>query len=698
MNSQLRHAQDQLKECERRMYQTMDRDTAAGLRSCKAIADRLGLDGYYGPLYELFRVEDRYKTAVEVTAGNSLFQVVVDTDETATKILDVMLSEKSGRVTFVPLNRLHPEQVEYPQSREVVPMIQKLEFDRRYHRAFEHVFGKTIICQTLEVAGAYTRSHNLNTITLEGDKYDRKGALTGGYHDSRKSRLDAIKTAKQWRTTYDDVLAQQRELQQTLGKLDQEITQRVGRLQVAEGKLAAMREERGPLVAKLMRLQDDEDKVKGRLAKLERELATTQNNVRNLEAEQQAMEDERESDMEQRLSDDEVATLTRLNDEVAATKKQLVELSQAVTEAESRKMSLETDLNDNLRRRRDELRTRIEAIESRDEADGEQDEVDDIPARKRELSRLTDVIQSLTDKLEQIAADTERLRGEIGEDTKERERKEGQQQEDGRSIAKQQKKVERYLSKRQVLIQRKEDCNKSIRDLGVLPADAFVETNTSSEKLLKKLHRVNEKLKAFSHVNKKAFEQYASFTKQRDELNARQAELDESSASIVELIENLDARKDEAIERTFKQVAKNFAEVFEKLVPQGRGRLQILRREGKAGDAMDVDDEDSEEERDQSSVESYAGVAIRVSFNSKTNEGLKIQQLSGGQKALVALAMSKFSRCLQPRVAQADPCLFVAVQSSQSRSATPRRSTCLTRLTPTWTPTGARAWRRWWPS
>lgn len=40
----------------------------------------------------------------------------------------------------------------------------------------------------------------------------------------------------------------------------------------------------------------------------------------------------------------------------------------------------------------------------------------------------------------------------------------------------------------------------------------------------------------------------------------------------------LDQRKDEAIERTFKQVAKNFAEVFEKLVPAGRGQLIMQRR------------------------------------------------------------------------------------------------------------------------
>ena len=95
---------------------------------------------------------------------------------------------------------------------------------------------------------------------------------------------------------------------------------------------------------------------------------------------------------------------------------------------------------------------------------------------------------------------------------------------------------------------------------------------------MKKLHTVNEGLKKFAHVNKKAFEQYNNFTKQRDQLLSRREELDTSAKSIDDLISNLDMRKDEAIERTFKQVAKNFEEVFEKLVPAGRGRLIIQRR------------------------------------------------------------------------------------------------------------------------
>lgn len=100
---------------------------------------------------------------------------------------------------------------------------------------------------------------------------------------------------------------------------------------------------------------------------------------------------------------------------------------------------------------------------------------------------------------------------------------------------------------------------------------------------MKKLHTVNEGLKKFAHVNKKAFEQYTNFTKQRDQLLERREELEKSAESIEELVQVLDQRKDEAIERTFKQVASNFDEVFEKLVPAGRGRLIIQRRIDQVG-------------------------------------------------------------------------------------------------------------------
>ncbi len=150
---------------------------------------------------------------------------------------------------------------------------------------------------------------------------------------------------------------------------------------------------------------------------------------------------------------------------------------------------------------------------------------------------------------------------------------------------------------------------------------------------------MNESLKKYGHVNKKAVEQYNNFTKQRDTLDKRRAELDTSQNSIRELIEVLDQRKDEAIERTFKQVSKEFAYVFEKLVPAGRGRLIIQRKSDRERAAHANDDDSGGEEDGRDSVENYTGVAISVSFNSKHDEQQRIQQLSGGQKSLCALAL-----------------------------------------------------------
>lgn len=63
--------------------------------------------------------------------------------------------------------------------------------------------------------------------------------------------------------------------------------------------------------------------------------------------------------------------------------------------------------------------------------------------------------------------------------------------------------------------------------------------------LMKRLHSVNENLKKYSHVNKKALDQYVSFSEQRETLLQRKNELDAGQAAIKELVDALDMQKDE---------------------------------------------------------------------------------------------------------------------------------------------------------
>jgi len=67
----------------------------------------------------------------------------------------------------------------------------------------------------------------------------------------------------------------------------------------------------------------------------------------------------------------------------------------------------------------------------------------------------------------------EELMAQIQELRTSPEKVQSQQMEDSRSISKQQKAIERYLAKHQMLTTHKDECNRSIRDLRVLPEEAF---------------------------------------------------------------------------------------------------------------------------------------------------------------------------------------------------------------------------------
>ena len=63
------------------------------------------------------------------------------------------------------------------------------------------------------------------------------------------------------------------------------------------------------------------------------------------------------------------------------------------------------------------------------------------------------------------------------------ERLQAQQTEDGKTFSKQQKSDEKYHTRKALLIERKGDIDRNIRDLGVLPEEAFkkyVENNLNT--------------------------------------------------------------------------------------------------------------------------------------------------------------------------------------------------------------------------
>ena len=232
----------------------------------KRIAQQNNVDGYFGPLYELFDTDAAYRVAVESIAGGSLFHIVVDTSATARRLLD-LTAHLPGRVTFLPINQLRFNPVAVPQGEGIIAMMSTLRFNARYTRALEVVFAKTVICDTLDTAIACAKSHNLTAITLTGTKVEGRGAMTGGYREQKSSRLETIHRLQHARKEYDLRQTEQIRLETEARDLEQRYEEARGRHLKAKDALHRWKEARGPLAEDVRRLDADESSVQHQLAR-----------------------------------------------------------------------------------------------------------------------------------------------------------------------------------------------------------------------------------------------------------------------------------------------------------------------------------------------------------------------------------------------------------------------------------------------
>lgn len=251
----------------------------------------------------------------------------MDTDATASKVLEVMLREKTGRVTFMPLNRLKAKAVAYPEDARAWPLIKFLRYDPAHARAFEQVFGKTCVCEDLSLAASYVRSHGLNTITLDGDKVDRRGALTGGYHDVKRSRIDAIKAVKTWRPKLEELTTRHQEVVDAISRLDQEITIIMGKLQVAAGKQESILRGRDSYARDSIAYHREQERLSERKAVFEARLADLEREKIAQRAKKDAYRRELGTPMAQALTDDEITRSEELGVLIEGLKKSLVMLT-----------------------------------------------------------------------------------------------------------------------------------------------------------------------------------------------------------------------------------------------------------------------------------------------------------------------------------------------------------------------------------
>ncbi|KAJ6671699.1 STRUCTURAL MAINTENANCE OF CHROMOSOMES PROTEIN 3 [Salix viminalis] len=580
-------------------------DVRRGLNSIRRICREYKISGVFGPIIELLDCDEKYFTAVEVTAGNSLFHVVVEDDNISTQIIRHLNALKGGRVTFIPLNRVKAPRVTYPQSSDVVPLLKKLKFSPNFTPAFAQVFARTVICRDLDVATRVARTDGLDCITVDGDQVSKKGGMTGGFYDHRRSKLKFMNI----------IMQNTKSINIKEEELEKRITERVTEQQKIDAKRAHDKSELEQLKQDIANANKQKQFISKALENKEKSLADVRNQIDQLNASMVMKQAEMGTELIDHLTPEEKYELSQLNPEIKDLKEKLITCRTDRIETETRKAELEANLTTNLKRRKQELEVIISSVDS-DSLHGE-DEL-----KRQELNDARSLAEVTTLELKRVSDKIDRLKEELKEKKDKKTELKVLEDRYEKTLQDEAKELEQLLSKRSIFLAKQEEYSNKIRELGPLSSDAFETYKRRGVKdLHKMLHRCNEQLQQFSHVNKKALDQYVNFTEQREELQKRQAELDAGDEKIRELISALDHRKDESIERTFKGVARHFRE----------------KKDGDHGDD-DYDDDGPREADLEGRFEKYIGVKVKVSFTGQ-GETQSMKQLSGGQKTVVALTL-----------------------------------------------------------
>ena len=174
----------------------------------------------------LFDVPDvSYATALEVTAGGRLYNVVVDNENTAKKLLDK--GQLQSRATFIPLNKIEGHTIDDRTTSTALRVAGKenchtaislIGYDHQLAPAMKYIFGSSFVCKTLEEARKVTFHQQImrKTVTLDGDVVDPGGTLSGGSRAPGASLLVKLNELKQYRNEYEAKDRQLKDAEQEL--------------------------------------------------------------------------------------------------------------------------------------------------------------------------------------------------------------------------------------------------------------------------------------------------------------------------------------------------------------------------------------------------------------------------------------------------------------------------------------------------
>lgn len=576
-------------------------------------------DAVRGVVAQLFQVRENEgqahgsSLALQVCAGSRLYNVVVDTSEVATQLLE--RGQLKRRVTIIPLDKISARRVDskvVEHAHSMAPgkvelALDMIDFEGELLKAMQYIFGSTFVCRDPDTAKQVTFAPQIRTrsITWDGDVYDPEGNLSGGSRRGGTATLAKIQAFNRLGAELTRVQAELGEVRASLSHMSEAMQ----RTQLLQTEVDLKKYECGLLEKKLegnLTLRTCEQNER-QIKELEAEVA---------EATRQREEHEREleritRDM-QEFNRDKGSKLKAMQAEVAELKAGVSEKLAAVALLADGFQQMQIDSE----QQRAELGTLEESIKALTGL---------IAEMERETAALDAEFEGASAQLVQVRAELEDERANLV--SMDDEISALVQAVADKSALVQERKLEvQRLNHEHEKLEGITGGLKSQLDAIIHEHEWVTDTNVV-EGLVQQYQHVNleecggqlaalqEKFEGMKRkVNVNIMSMIDNVEKKEALLKHMVRTIEKDKSKIVNTIDKLNGYKRDTLNTTYQKVSEDFGQIFADLLPGSYAKLVPV-------DMMDV----------------TKGLEVKVKLGEVWKESLV--ELSGGQRSLIALSL-----------------------------------------------------------
>ena len=590
--------------------------------------------GIVGSVADLLSTEKKYETAIEVALGGSIQNIVTRDEKTARNLIEILKREKAGRATFLPLsgirgaktlegNRVLQEAGVIGTADTLVKAAQGCEDVAR------SLLGRTVIVDSFEHASAASRGagRGIRMVTLEGELFAPGGAISGGTYKNASNLLGRRREIEELTASTErfrlEVERQEKAIEDT------KESRNVLRRKLDENKRMLQEEFIGQNTLRV-RIQQEEEKLrqtKGSADSLRQEMRALQERIDRAARELESAETElRESEeAEQRLTEESAVLQQQLELRLADEERD----AQGMSEKELSRSRIEQELQfrqqnaERIGRELENLRAQLKQVQEAAEAD--RTAIEEKTARITELTREAaeseDVRTTDEESLQELKQENDTLREKQEEASEERESSveviAGLDRECIRLAARRERIEEAVEQKAAYMWEEYE----------VTPADVLTMRDpelTDLPSMKKEITQLRTQIRALGSVNVSAIEEYKELMERYTFLKGQHDDLTEAAGSLEKIVDELDEAMRRQFREQFADIQRAFDRVFKELFGGGGGKLELIE---------DVD---------------ILEAGVRVIAQPPGKKLQNMMQLSGGEKALTAIALLFAIQSLKP--------------------------------------------------